>query len=127
VSIHGEQAPERKHLRVNADFPTTVILPGYELVLGGTALDLSGGGMRVATTTDLPPGQTIVLRFTLPGQERELIVRGRIVLSFFDAGWRHYAHGVAFTQYSSQDQASIDSFIATAGAALDYEPEPRKP
>lgn len=128
MSTHSGQAPERKHLRVNADFPATVILPGYELVLGGTALDLSSGGMRVATTTDLPPGQAIVLRFTLPGQERELIVRGRIVLSFFDAGWRHYAHGIAFTQYSSQDQTSIEGFIAaSAGNVPSYEPEPRKP
>jgi hypothetical protein len=126
VSTNGEQAPERKHLRVNADFPATVILPGYELVLGGTALDLSSGGMRVATTTDLPPGQAIVLRFTLPGQEREMIVRGKIVLSFFDAGYRHYAHGVAFTQYGALDQASIDKFIEAAGSA-DYTPEPRKP
>jgi PilZ domain len=86
VSTYSGQAPERRHLRVNADFPATVILPGHELVLGGTALDLSSGGMRVATTTDLPSGQAIVLRFTLPGQDRELIVRGRIVLSFFDAG-----------------------------------------
>lgn len=129
MNTYGEQAPERKHLRVNADFPATVILPGHELVLAGTALDLSGGGMRVATATDLPPGQAIVLRFTLPGQDRELLVRGRIVLSFFDAGWRHYAHGIAFTQYSTQDQAAIERFIeeAAAGGALGYGPEPRKP
>lgn len=117
MSSHGEQAPERKHLRVTADFPVTVILPGYELVLEGTVLDLSGGGVRVATATDLPPGQAIVLRFTLPGQPREMIVRGRIVLSFFDAGSRHYAHGVAFTQYTSQDQLSIGDFIAGQGDA----------
>jgi c-di-GMP-binding flagellar brake protein YcgR len=111
VSSDSERAPERKFLRVNADFPATVILPGYELVLSGTSLDVSRGGMRIATQTDLPPGQTIVLRFTLPGQESELLVRGRIVLSFFDASTRQFAHGVAFTQYSSHDQASIERYI----------------
>jgi hypothetical protein len=123
----GEQAPERKHLRVNADFPVTVILPGHELILGGTVLDLSGGGVRVATATDLPPGQAIVLRFTLPGQHREMIVRGRIVLSFFDAGMRHFAHGVAFTQYTPQDQHSIGQFVDGAVDSTGYDPDPRKP
>ena len=106
-------------MRVNAEFPTTVILPGHELVLAGTALDVSRGGMRVATPTDLPPGQTIVLRFTLPKQDRELLVRGRIVLSFFDATARQYAHGVAFTQYAPHDQEAIERFIESARPVLD--------
>ncbi|MBV8155138.1 MAG: PilZ domain-containing protein [Candidatus Eremiobacteraeota bacterium] len=113
----SEQAPERKYLRVSADFPATVILPGHELILLGKAVDLSGGGMRVVTATDLPSGQTIVLRFSLPGLERELLVRGRIVLSFYDAAAKQYAHGVAFTQYAPQDQEAIASFISKAKEA----------
>jgi c-di-GMP-binding flagellar brake protein YcgR len=112
VSTGSEQAPERKFLRVSADFPATVILPGHELILAGKAVDLSGGGMRVVTPTDLPSGQTIVLRFSLPGNERELLVRGRIVLSFYDASTKQYAHGVAFTQYAPNDQEAISEFIA---------------
>ncbi len=119
MSIQSEGAPERKFTRVNVDFPATVILPGHELVLAGTALDVSRGGMRVATPTDLPPGQTIVLRFSLPRQERELLVRGRIVLSFFDAGARQYAHGVAFTQYTTHDQEAIESFVDSSKAPAD--------
>jgi c-di-GMP-binding flagellar brake protein YcgR len=116
VSTSSGKAPERKYLRVHADFPTTVILPGHELVLIGKAVDLSGGGMRVVTPSDLPSGQTIVLRFTLPGRDRELLVRGRIVLSFYDAANRQYAHGIAFTQYAPADQAAISEFIAAAQA-----------
>ncbi len=117
MSTGSEQAPERKFLRVNADFPATVILPGHELILAGKAVDLSGGGMRIVTPTDLPSGQTIVLRFSLPGQERELLVRGRVVLSFYDASTRQYAHGVAFTQYAPNDQEAITEFIAHAKEA----------
>jgi c-di-GMP-binding flagellar brake protein YcgR len=120
VSTGSEQAPERKFLRVNADFPTTVILPGHELILAGKAVDVSSGGMRVVTATDLPSGQTIVLRFTLPGQERELLVRGRIVLSFYDAASRQYAHGVAFTQYAPSDQDAISQFIASTKSTLEH-------
>jgi c-di-GMP-binding flagellar brake protein YcgR len=119
VNTGSEQAPERKFLRVNADFPTTVILPGHELVLAGKAVDVSSGGMRVVTATDLPSGQNIVLRFALPGQDRELIVRGRIVLSFYDAGSKQFAHGVAFTQYASQDQEAIETFISQKRAPSD--------
>jgi c-di-GMP-binding flagellar brake protein YcgR len=117
VNSGSDQAPERKYRRVNADFPATVILPGHELILSGKAVDLSSGGMRVVTATDLPSGQTIVLRFSLPGQERELLVRGRIVLSFYDAATKQYAHGVAFTQYAPNDQEAIAEYISHAKEA----------
>ncbi len=67
--------------------------------------------MRVATATDLPAGQPIVLRFVLPEGERELLVRARIVLSFFNASSKTYAHGIAFTQYTSQDHEEIASWV----------------
>lgn len=90
----------------------TIIVPGDELVLDGAAVDLSRGGMRITTTTDLPQGQPIVMRFALEPHERELLVRAKIALTFFDAGSKRYAHGVAFTQYSTQDYDAIASFIS---------------
>lgn len=92
----------------------TVIVPGNELVLDGNALDLSGGGIRVATKSDLPAGQSVLMRFAIPGTQREALVRGRIVLSFFDAASKCYAHGVAFTQISSEDQAAIEKHLDSA-------------
>jgi c-di-GMP-binding flagellar brake protein YcgR len=114
--MQEEHSHERRFTRANVDFPVTIIVPGYELILGGNALDLSRGGMRVATNTDLPAGQSIMLRFMLPGSEREMLVRARIVLSFFDAAKRTYAHGIAFTQYTSADQERIAAFIAALEA-----------
>ena len=73
--------------------------------------------MRVATNTDLPAGQPIVLRFVLPEGERELLVRARIVLSFFNASSKTYAHGIAFTQYTSQDHDEISSWVQRSEAA----------
>ncbi len=77
----------------------------------GSVADLSGGGMRVITKNDLSAGQNITLRFTLPGGEREMMVRGRVVLSFFDASRQQFAHGVAFTQIAAPDQSEIVEFI----------------
>ncbi len=106
------EIPNRRHFRRAAvDFPVTVIVPGNELVLDAAALDLSAGGVRVAMKTDLPAGQSILLRFTLPKGGRETLARGRVVLSFFDAAAKRYAHGVAFTQIAPEDQESIGEML----------------
>ncbi len=81
-------------------------------MLSGKGIDLSRGGMRVATTADLPAGQPIVLRFSIEPGGRELLVRAKIALTFFDAATKLFAHGIAFTQYSSQDHEAIATFIS---------------
>jgi len=108
-----DPARQRRFFRASVDFPTTVIVPGGELVLIGRAIDLSGGGLRVATASDISPGQAVVLRFTLPGADSEMLVRGKVVLSFFDASRREYAHGIAFTQYAQPDQDAIVAYVHT--------------
>jgi c-di-GMP-binding flagellar brake protein YcgR len=116
VSTQEDRSHQRRFYRASVDFPVTLIVPGYELILIGKALDLSRGGMRVATSTDLPPGQPIVLRFSLPKDDRELLVRARIVLSFYDGTAKTYAHGIAFTQYTTVDQELITKFVEEAEA-----------
>lgn len=77
----------------------------------GSAVDLSGGGLRVIAKNDLSAGQNVTLRFTLPESGHEMMVRGRVVLSFFDAGKQQFAHGVAFTQIAAADQSAIVEHI----------------
>lgn len=111
MSTQEDRSHERRFFRANVDLPVTIIVPGHELILSGTAHDISRGGMRVATTTDLPAGQPIMLRFVLPNGDRELLVRAKVVLSFFDASTKAYAHGIAFTQYTTHDHDQIANFI----------------
>src|SRR5579863_6902939 len=66
---------QRRFFRAAVDFPVTVIVPGGELVMYGDAVDLSGGGVRVTTKNDLSAGQNVTLRFTLPEDEREMMIR----------------------------------------------------
>ncbi|HTU69686.1 MAG TPA: PilZ domain-containing protein [Candidatus Baltobacteraceae bacterium] len=117
MSTQEDRSHERRFYRAVVDFPVTIIVPGHELVLVGTAIDLSRGGMRVATSTDLPAGQPIVLRFTLPESDREMLVRAKIALTFYDAASKFYAHGVAFTQYTSSDHEKIAAFVAAKETA----------
>jgi c-di-GMP-binding flagellar brake protein YcgR len=102
---------QRRFFRAAVDFSVTVIVPGDELVMYGNAVDLSGGGVRVVTKNDLSAGQSVTLRFTLPDSGHEMMVRGRVVLSFFDAGKQQFAHGIAFTQIATADQSAIVEYI----------------
>ena len=106
-----EDKQQRRYSRAVVQFPVTIIVPGQELVLMGTALDVSSGGIRVASATDLPQGQSIMLRYTLPDSEREMLMRGRVVLSFFDNSKKTFAHGVAFTQIAPADHDAIGAFV----------------
>jgi c-di-GMP-binding flagellar brake protein YcgR len=102
---------QRRFFRAAVDFPVTVIVPGEELVMYGSAVDLSGGGVRVITRNDLSSGPHVTLRFALPESARQMMVRGRVVLSFFDAGKQQFAHGMAFTQIAAADQSAIVEYI----------------
>jgi c-di-GMP-binding flagellar brake protein YcgR len=107
----GSGPQQRRFFRAAVDFPVNVTVSGKDAALEGSVVDLSGGGMRVITKNDLSAGQNITLRFTLPQGEREMMVRGRVVLSFFDASRQQYAHGIAFTQIAAPDQSEIVEFI----------------
>ena len=75
------------------------------------AIDLGGGGVRLATDEDLPLGTVLLLRFRIPPSEREMLMRGRIVLSFYKANEQRFFHGIAFTQIDPADQAQIVRYV----------------
>lgn len=102
---------QRRFFRAAVDFPVAVTAAGNDAVIEGSAADLSGGGMRVFTKSDLSAGQNITMRFALPETGRDMMVRGRVVLSFFDAGRQQFAHGIAFTQIAAPDQSEIVEYI----------------
>jgi c-di-GMP-binding flagellar brake protein YcgR len=111
VKNEEDGAHQRRFFRAEISIPVTLIVPGQELVLSGSSLDLSRGGMRISTTVDLPTGQSIVLRFRLPEEERDMLLRGRIILSFYDAAEKTFMHGIAFTQYTPHDFEHIGAYV----------------
>lgn len=112
-----DKPDQRRFRRAVIDFPITVIVPGDELVLAGAAIDLSASGVRVATSTDLPAGQSVAMRFVIPKSDREALVMGRIVLTYFDASARRYTHGVVFTRIAPEDRAEIERLVAVLDPA----------
>ena len=111
MSTDGTGPSQRRYFRAAVHFPVSLTPEEGQAVVSGVVEDLSGGGMRVTTAGELSPGQTVSLRFTLPEGSSEMMVRGRIVLSFYEAAKKHYAHGLAFTQIAEPDQKKIVEYI----------------
>lgn len=111
MNIDDNGAQQRRFYRASVNFPVTVAVTGEEQVILGNAVDLSGGGVRVETRSDLSKGRQLTLRFKLTAGSAEMAVRGHIVLSFFNGSKQQFAHGIAFTQISQADQEAIVHFI----------------
>jgi c-di-GMP-binding flagellar brake protein YcgR len=119
MSSNGQRPHTRKFVRAPVSMPVEYSSDSEDLVKVGHAVDLGGGGMRLATEDDLPQGTFLFLRFRLPGSGREVLARARIVLSFFNAESKRYYHGIAFTQIDPNDQVAIVRFIEATLAHSD--------
>lgn len=117
-SVVGEGPYLRRYVRVQVSMPVSYTRNGDAQPKAGFASDIGGGGMRLSTEEDLPLGSVLLIRFTIPNVERESVVRGRIVLSFFDAKKQRFFHGIAFTQIDPRDRDEIIGFVAAEVARL---------
>ncbi|GAC1651969.1 MAG: hypothetical protein NVS9B12_00880 [Vulcanimicrobiaceae bacterium] len=103
-------AQQRQFYRAPVDFPASLHLAGGEPAIA-RAQDLSGAGIRISTEGTLDRGQTVELRFRLPGGTAELTAHGFVVLSFFEGASQRYHHGIAFTRISAGDREAIVHYI----------------
>ena len=113
----------RRYVRVAVAATITYARDGEGETKSAQSSDLGGGGIRVATDEDLPLGAVLLLRFKVPGVSRELVARGRIVLSFYNAEDKRFFHGVAFTQIDPKDQEEIVRYVAAEVQRLALEDE----
>ncbi|MEO6914028.1 MAG: PilZ domain-containing protein [Candidatus Baltobacteraceae bacterium] len=111
MSTDDNGAQQRRFYRASVNFPVTIAVTGEARIILGNAVDLSGGGVRVETRSDLAKGGQLTLRFKLSESSAEMAVRGHMVLSFYDGSKQQFAHGIAFTQISPADQEAIVHFI----------------
>ncbi len=109
--VHGK--PERRrYIRIAVAIPVLYTGSEEEPTKSGHVSDLGGGGVRLASEEDLSLGSVLLLRFALPDVGRELVARGRIVLSFYNAEDKRFFHGIAFTQIDPRDQEEIIRYIS---------------
>jgi uncharacterized protein (TIGR02266 family) len=69
------------------------------------ATNLSQGGAYFAQTFPLPKGTVVQLRFTLPGDEKEITCSGEIVAT------KDLGMGVQFVSLSDEAKERIDGYI----------------
>ncbi|GAC1448095.1 MAG: hypothetical protein PVSMB8_07010 [Vulcanimicrobiaceae bacterium] len=113
VAAKNAEVPyRRRYVRVSVSTEITYTREGDDVPKAGSSSDLGGGGVRLATDDDLPLGSILMLRFPLPGVDRDVIVRGRIVLSFYNAEDKRFMHGIAFTSIDPRDQEEIVRYVA---------------
>ena len=102
----------RQYVRANVDIPVEFSVERDVRREQGVAVDLGAGGMRLRTPIDLHAGSDIEMRFRLGRNgDREIVARGRVVLSFFNRNQQTYQHGIAFTAVSREDRIAIDEFV----------------
>ncbi|HMD01728.1 MAG TPA: PilZ domain-containing protein [Candidatus Baltobacteraceae bacterium] len=112
VPKNGEPTYRRRYVRVPVSLEVSYVREGTDAAKAGTLGDLGGGGVRLASDEDLPLGAVLLLRFAMPDVSREVVARGRIVLSFYDAEAQQFFHGIAFTQIDPRDQEAIVVFVS---------------
>ena len=101
----------RRHSRAGVVINITYLLEGASEESVGASDDVGGGGLRLATREPLAIGTVLLLRFLMPSSKREIIARGRIVMSFYEAASKRYKHGIAFTQIEPNGTEAIVSFV----------------
>jgi c-di-GMP-binding flagellar brake protein YcgR len=127
ASKNGEVPYRRRYVRVAVEMTVEYSRDGQSEKKTGYSSDLGGGGIRLATDEDLPLGAVLTLHFPLPSVGRELVAKGRIVLSFFNAEEKRFLHGIAFTQIDPRDQEEIVKYVSSEVQRLTREGEPVEP
>ena len=73
----------------------------------GELLNVSQGGIGVQTKTNLPVGETLRLRFTMPGQKNDIQAKARVA-------WKNPAGqaGIRFEEIAEADQDELQMWLA---------------
>jgi c-di-GMP-binding flagellar brake protein YcgR len=114
-NMDGELS-RRQYVRVAVTLPVEFSVDGEPKPHDGSVFDLGAGGMRLVATYDVPARANVGLKFQLPGTERTVQARGRVVLSFFARNEKKFHHGIAFTSIEPGDRTAIVGFVETSDA-----------
>ena len=75
-------------------------------IASAVTINISPGGVAIRTTSPLEPGQTVRIRFRLPGHQKDLEAEAQV--TWVD---RLVGMGLQFTRLEAPDQESIGEFV----------------
>jgi uncharacterized protein (TIGR02266 family) len=80
--------------------------------------NLSSWGVFIRTPAPLSPGENVILRFQLPGQDQPIRSMGRVVWANADPHkWGGTGMGIQFLDLKTDDRAAIERHLAQLVAA----------
>lgn len=93
--------------------------------LTGFLLNISESGAYLHTKVDLLTGAILHLKFSLPGTDRVMDIKGTVVWSTSEVATRTLfgGYGILFSSVSKEDQDVIRGFIATESKKIGVEKE----
>jgi CheY-like chemotaxis protein len=77
----------------------------------GNTVNLSAGGLLLETPLDLALGESINLRFFLPGDSEPVTASARVVRRVPGEGTASHSYGLEFDQLADGDRARLGSFV----------------
>jgi CheY-like chemotaxis protein len=101
---------ERKAARVSVAFKVSVVMDRRRLP--GKATNLSATGLLLLGDTTLPLGSLLDFEFTVPGSDRPIKVKGKVVRVGWNADGLCEA-GIHFVELRQADQQQILAFISS--------------
>ena len=104
--------PWRRDARVPVRLSVWSRLSPSDVVIEGTALNVSVRGLLLETTAPLEPGLRADISFTLPGQAHVIEAVGQVVRSAEDEG--SHRSGIEFQVLRGQARKHIATFVAEA-------------
>jgi c-di-GMP-binding flagellar brake protein YcgR len=77
----------------------------------GVVLDMSGGGLSMLVTEDIPIGSTLLVELTLPGMMGAPLLLGEVVRKRPHPGGAHWTLGLRFLNVEQRVQDRIVGFV----------------
>ena len=107
--------PARRHVRTLVSLQ--VESEGHRRAFFGNTVNLSVGGMLVESSMDMAIGDSMGLRFHLPGDQRPVIVLARVVRLTADVSTGQSMWGLSFEHLDEDDRRRIEAFVRATHAA----------
>lgn len=109
--------PERRRSE-REEFVVRVSYATVDELFSDFTRDINEGGLFIATDQPEPAGTAVSMRFALPGSDRAVETRGRVVRVSDGAGSEPPGMGIEFDPLSDEASTGIDELIRSMRAGL---------
>lgn len=118
IEEDGEPKPERRRFD-REKFVVRVAYATVDELFSEFTRDINEGGLFIESTQPKPPGTEVSMRFALPGSDRVVETRGRVVRVSDGANGDPPGMGIEFDPLSQEASSGVDQLIRSMRAGMD--------